>query len=386
MRSVYGARAGLSAASHLTATTTLRALAISRRFQSNFNDGGLDNELDAMFGQPQSDAGSFLRNSGSDNTQDVWSTAPPTAGSGSRQQPPLQEMSSIIRFQKINKVPAKFDVMTFSNCFVWNTNAAIARKIIGPMREWADEVKYRTGVHLEMDPLYPNKIAQKLYKTSDEVEMNIYAFGSDRSVIQTAKLMESMIHQEPAYVRLGVFRRIPDSPEVEWITLRRINRELRPPDIPPISLKLPGKHTMLFENFKEAAIRSCWEETGIAVDPKLVYPSGMLDSKDPDYYWRVPVRYFVAELPAGADIRGPLPSEVNYMQAWDSRLLRQSPDPIDQAWAKHADAATGTAWLKSSQLDVLQKPLRGDHYMSIRYTPPPFSELQTVVNLPPLPE
>lgn len=394
-----GGSSGLSSSSALdaaSATTASAVHAVSRRFQwggSNSSDfGGLDSEIDAMFGKATE-----ATNTDNDGYGDDWSTQPAGGGYQSQQQQqqqgaartqrPAAEMSSVVAFKKLDRVPAKFDVMTFSDCFAWQTTAKVARKFVGPMREWSTEIKYRTGVHLETEPTHPAKIAQGSYATADDVEITLYAFGSERSVAYTSRFMETLLQQEPSYVRIGVFRRVPDSSEVEWLTLRRINSEVRPPDVPPISLKLTGKHTMLFESLKDAAIRSVWEETGIALDPKKVFPSGMLNNSDANYFWRVPVRYFVAECPEGAEVRGPLPStQTAYLQAWDSRILRQSPDPIDQAWARHADPATGTAWLKSTELSALQKPLRGDHYMSIRYTPPPFSNLQEVVNLPTLEE
>ena len=290
-----------------------------------------------------------------------------------------------IRFEKLNRSPSKFDILSFSNCYLWKTTAKNARKVHGPMREWADEVKYRTGVHIECEPTNPDKIKLGEYKSADDVEVNVYAFGPDRAVMRCAKLIESMIALDPTYVRLGLFRKVPDSSEVEWLCLRRINSELRPPDVPAISLKLPGKYTLMYEGFKEAALRSAWEETGVAVDSKSVFPSGMLTSDDPDYYWRVPVRYFVSEVPYDVTVTGPIESSTStYFTSWDARILKQSSDPVDQFWATSANPETGCAWVKSSVLDELQKPLRGANYLTIRYTPPPYSDLQHVTNLPAL--
>jgi 8-oxo-dGTP pyrophosphatase MutT (NUDIX family) len=285
-----------------------------------------------------------------------------------------------IHLTKLVRPPARFDLLTHSFAYEWRTTARLARKVIGPMREWAHEIKYRTGVHLEMDPTYPEKLAAGDYKVADDVEITVYLFGTDRGVVNAQKVMEAAILQDPIYVRLGVFRRKPDG-DAEWLTLRRINRDHRPPDVPKISLKLPGKYTLLYENYKEAAIRTLWEETGITVQPVEVFPSGYLSSSDPLYFWRVPVRYFVAEVPSNVDVKGPQTSKQSYMMGWDSRILRQSPDAIDREWARLANPETGCAWMTSSLLDELQRPLRGFNYMATRYTPPPHSGLQEVVNL-----
>ncbi|CUG12728.1 NUDIX hydrolase, putative [Bodo saltans] len=286
-----------------------------------------------------------------------------------------------IHLTKLVRPPAKFDLLTHSFAYEWRTTARLARKVVGPMREWANEIKYRTGVHVEMDPTYPEKLAAGDYKLADDVEITVYLFGTDRGVVNAQKVMEAAIQQDPSYVRLGVFRRKPDNSDVEWLTLRRINRDHRPPDIPKISLKLPGKYTLLYENYKEAAIRTLWEETGITAPPVEVYPSGYLRSTDPLYFWRVPVRYFVAEVPFGVEVKGPQATKQSYMMGWDSRILRQSPDAIDREWARLANPETGCAWMSASLLDELQRPLRGFHYMATRYTPPPHSGLQEVVNL-----
>nr|6P5R_A Chain A, Mitochondrial edited mRNA stability factor 1 [Trypanosoma brucei] len=305
--------------------------------------------------------------------------------------------TSTIQLEKLSHPPARFDLLTNSFVYKWQTKAALARKVSGPMREWAAELKYRTGVHIELEPTYPERLSENAvkgsgsddgdgtqwgaYETADDVDITVYLFGSERGIFNCHKLMEAAIQQDPVYVRLGIFRRLANSSEVEWLMLRRINRELRPPDIPPISLKLPGKWTLLYERYKEAAIRTLWEETGITVDASNVYPTGHLYQTVPQYYWRVPVRYFVAEVPSDIRVEGPQVVPLQYMRNWDARLLRQSPDPIDRAWAQLADPATGCAWMKASMIDQLQKPLRGDNYMAIRYTPPPYSNLQEVVGL-----
>lgn len=348
----------------------------SRRHQSNNHDG-YDDDLHADL---QSEMAKVMS---SDNSIDISSFVTSSsdasaAGSGGSK-------DSVIEITKLVRPPAKFDLLTHSFAYEWRTTAKLARKVIGPMREWASEIKYRTGVHLEMDPTYPEKLLNHAYPTADDVEITVYLFGTDRGVANCKKIMEAAIAQDPIYVRLGVFRRVPSSSgaaeDVEWLTLRRINRENRPPDVPKISLKLPGKYTLLYENFKEAAIRTLWEETGITVASAAAFPSGYLSSNDPNYFWRVPVRYFVAEVPHDVEVLGPQTSKQSYMMGWDSRILRQSPDPIDREWARLANADTGCAWMKSSLLDELQRPLRGERYMATRYTPPPHSNLQDVVQL-----
>nr|CCC96057.1 unnamed protein product [Trypanosoma congolense IL3000] len=305
--------------------------------------------------------------------------------------------ANTIHLEKLPQPPARFDLLTNSFVYKWQTKAGLARKVSGPMREWAAELKYRTGVHIELEPTYPERLSEDVmrgdnsnppggasggaYDTADDVDITVYLFGSERGIFNCHKLMEAAIQQDPVYVRLGIFRRLADSDGVEWLMLRRINRELRPPDIPPISLKLPGKWTLLYERYKEAAIRTLWEETGITVDPSNVYPTGHLYQTLPQYYWRVPVRYFIAEVPHDVCVKGPQVVPTQYMRGWDSRLLLQSPDPIDRAWAQLADPETGCAWMKTSMIDELQKPLRGENYMAVRYTPPPYSNLQEVVGL-----
>lgn len=323
----------------------------------------------------------------------------------------LQTPTARIRLEKIERPPGRFDMLTNSLVYRWQTTASQARKVTGPMREWATELKYRTGVHMEVEPTFPDRIgvpaAEGGYATADEVELTVYLFGSERGIFNCRQLMEAALDQDPAYVRLGVFRRKPGNAagahnssnggngsssnnnggsggdaEVEWLMLRRINRDLRPPDIPPISLKLPGKWTMLFEQFKEAAVRTLWEETGITVDPNSVFPTARLNQENPTYYWRVPVYYFMAEVPYDVEVRGPQVGLNTYMHHWDAQLLRQSPDPIDRAWAQLADPETGCAWMKVPMIDELQRPLRGENYMATRYTPPPYSGLNSVVGFP----
>ncbi|KEG13544.1 mitochondrial edited mRNA stability factor 1 [Trypanosoma grayi] len=299
--------------------------------------------------------------------------------------------STTIQLERLARPPARFDLLTNSFVYKWQTKAALARKVSGPMREWAAELKYRTGVHIELEPTYPERLSEEIsgegddgggpYDSADDVDITVYLFGSERGIFNCHKLMEAAIQQDPVYVRLGVFRRVKGSNEVEWLMLRRINRELRPPDIPPISLKLPGKWTLLYERYKEAAVRTLWEETGITVDPTNVFPTAQLYQTSPQYYWRVPVRYFVAEVPHDIRVEGPQVVPTQYMRNWDARLLRQSPDPIDRAWAQLADPTTGCAWMKAPMIDELQKPLRGENYMAVRYTPPPYSDLQEVVRL-----
>ncbi|KAG8344333.1 hypothetical protein TRVL_04845 [Trypanosoma vivax] len=339
---------------------------------------------------------SAIETEGHTVTQEIQAPPPPFESGGVGD-------GGAIRLEKLPRPPARFDLLTNSFVYKWQTTAAYARKVSGPMREWAAELKYRTGVHIEVEPTYPERLSMEAsagvdgdggsggkegvrvkcagYESADDVDITVYLFGSERGIFNCHKLMEAAIQQDPVYVRLGVFRRVPGSSEVEWLMLRRINRELRPPDIPPISLKLPGKWTLLYERYKEAAVRTLWEETGITVDPASVFPTGQLYQTMPQFYWRVPVRYFVAEVPHDVRVDGPQVVPMQYMRNWDVRLLRQSPDPIDRAWAQLADPNTGCAWMKASMIDELQKPLRGENYMAVRYTPPPYSSLQEVVRL-----
>lgn len=379
-----------------------------------------------------------------------WGVGVPTSGAGEGSAGTGSEgagmaMPGLKRIQlvRLDRPPGRFDLLTNSLAYAWHTTAGLARKVSGPLREWAAELKYRTGVHLELEPSNPSRLSLSAedggYRHADEVEITVFLFGSERGIFNCAQLMESIIDQEPSYVRLAVFRRVPhtgdaaagrrgtrdarttggeegvvkdasgeggvlldadnrtttagptetassgvpmaDGEEVEWLLLRRINRELRPPDIPPISLKLPGKYTLLYEQYKEAAIRTLWEETGITVEPSAVFPTGRLFQDHPEYYWRVPVQYFIAEVPYDVEVKGPQTDVHMYMRDWDKKLLQQSPDPIDRTWAAFADPETGCAWLRRSLIDELQREWRGEDYMRIRYTPPPYSGLAEVVGL-----
>ena len=69
---------------------------------------------------------------------------------------------------------------------------------------------------------------------------------------------------------------------------------------------------------------------------------------------------------------GPQTNTQRYVLHWDPRLLRQSADPIDRAWAAAAEPTTGCAWLSSKTIDSLQAPVKlEENYMATRYTPAP---------------
>ena len=165
--------------------------------------------------------------------------------------------------------------------------------------------------------------------------------------------------------RTGMMTRVRSPPL--WLTLRRVNSDARPADIPPISLKTPGKWTLLFENKKEAVVRTVFEETGIRLEEEALTPTGCFDNMPPEFFWRVPVYYYVAEIPESAEVVGPRTAVQDYFLEWDSNILRQSPDPIDRTWANYADPRTGCAWLPASTIDTLQQPLKGENYMAQRY-------------------
>lgn len=372
--------------STLRCSTTLAAAAPWRREGHSFR-----HQSSSTFGGPDG-SGNFASDDSHDGLQSELAHALQHEGNLSMEaslaQPlekaDLQMSSGRVHLEKIDRPPGRFDLLTNSLIYRWQTTAGMARKVSGPMREWAAELKYRTGVHMEVEPTYPERLQMAEdggYATADEVDITVYLFGSERGIFNCRQLMETALDEDPSYVRLGVFRKVPNSKEVEWLLLRRINRDLRPPDIPPISLKLPGKWTLLYERYKEAAIRTLWEETGITVDAANVFPTGRLQQLHPAYYWRVPVHYFVAEVPYDVEVLGPQVAQNSYMHHWDARLLRQSPDPVDRTWAQMADPETGCAWMKMPLIDELQRPLRGDDYMRIRYTPPPYSGLAEVVGL-----
>eukprot|EP00760_Papus_ankaliazontas_P034566 PhM_4_TR7261/c0_g1_i1/m.39282 len=277
---------------------------------------------------------------------------------------------TVIKLEPCDALPTRFEVFSGTKVFKWVTTAKFGRRIVGPMHEWADELKYRTGINVQWEPVHPEKVFLREYKHRDDVDVNVYFFGSERAIESSVQLLQQMVDQQPVYVRCAVFKRQEGTFPL-WLTLRRINGDQRPPDIPPISLKTPGKWTLLFETKKEAAVRTLYEETGIRVDESDITHTGMLDSMDVEYFWRVPVHYYVAELPEDAEVLGPRTSTSDYFIDWDPKILRQSPDPIDRAWAMYADPKTGCAWLSANKIDELQMPLKGENYMKTRYTPAP---------------
>jgi len=284
-----------------------------------------------------------------------------------------------INLEKLPRAPAQFDLMRESAVYKWSTTAKYGRKVIGPMREWADEFQCRTGVFVTMDPKFPERAAAGGYESADDVEVNLFFFGADKAVSDALPLLKAMTALDPSHVRAAIYRKTDDG-GVEWLTLRRINRERRPADIPPISLKTPGKYTMLFENPEEAVTRTVFEETGIDLDASSLVKTNVIRSTPPQYYWRPTVHYWVAELPEDAEVLGPQVAARSYMMEWDSRILRQSTDEADRVWASQADSKTGCAWLKSRTIDELQKPIKmEDTYMATRYTPPPASGLQDLL-------
>lgn len=365
-----------------TCAMTTASLCTARRFQSNNNNNGFgeDDSTSSMEHGLDADLHADLADAVSSATVSTSVTLNAMADATTTAE------GELVRLVKLPAPPAKFNLLSRAFVYRWDTTAALARKVVGPMREWALELKYRTGVHIEQEPTFPEKIASGAYQTADEVELSLYLFGSDRGVANCKQIMEAAVKQDPTYVRCGIFRRMPNSGGVEWLTLRRINSDTAPPDVPKISLKLPGKYTLMYETYKEAAVRSLYEETGVHVDPKLVYPTAVLQSNDPKYFWRVPVRYFMAEVPHDVTITGPVVAKERYMTGWDPRVLRQSPDPIDRSWAQLADPVTGCAWMTGALLDELQKPRRGENYMAVRYTPPEYAQLREVVGLVPPPE
>ncbi len=142
---------------------------------------------------------------------------------------------------------------------------------------------------------------------------------------------------------------------------------------------------MLFESLPEAATRSLFEETGIEVDHSTIIKTNYFVNKESMYWWRPPVHYFIAEVPHNVPVLGPQAATRSYVLDWDPRILRQSSDPIDRAWAQFADPKTGCAWLSGSTIDELQKPVKNEqYYMASRYTPSVESGLQQVLNLGPI--
>ena len=283
-----------------------------------------------------------------------------------------------VNLVRITHAPVRYEMATSTNIYRWKTLAKYARRIIGPMRCFANEIKFRTGVHIDVDPIHPDKLTDHSYDSVDDVEIYAYFFGSEAAVKQTQTLIKKVIEHEPALVRVGIYRKGPHN-TVEWLTLRRINRDIRSSDIPPISLKTPGKHTMLFESNEEAAIRSLWEETGISIQESDLTYTNTLAENLAIHHWRCPVHYYIARLPDDAEIEGPQTSTSSYMIGWDSTLLKQSVDPIDKVWGAVADPNTGCAWLSTSQMDELQLPLRGENYIQKRYFPSPESSHYKII-------
>lgn len=168
-----------------------------------------------------------------------------------------------------------------------------------------------------------------------------------------------------------------------------MNPDFRPVDIPPISLKTPGKYTLLFESPEEAIIRTVFEETGLELDRKNLKKTHVFEKAPVPFFWRPRVDYWVCEVPyemttieAGEPgaITGPSVNTQRYVMNWDPRLLRQSADPIDRTWAAVADPNTGCAWLSSKVIDSLQAPVKLEtNYMATRYTPAPETTYSDVI-------
>ena len=70
----------------------------------------------------------------------------------------------------------------------------------------------------------------------------------------------------------------------------------------------------MYEAYKEAAVRSLYE-TGRG--PQACLPTAVLQSNDPKYFWRVPVRFY-------GEVRvmstGPMVAKERYMTGWDPRV------------------------------------------------------------------
>ena len=309
-------------------------------------------------------------------------TAAPAAGDESADAAKPSQETGFVKLEACPSPPSRlfqnFSIGT--KVYMWHTTAKYGRRLMGPMMEWAQEFTYRTGVSVQWEPTYPEKIYvppsgtpdsasdSSWYAHRDDVEVTVYFFGSQRAIDAARSLMEEMATQEPVLVRVGIFKRQDNGAPPRWLALRRVNNEGRPEDIPAITLKTPGKFALLFESMKEAAVRSVYEETGVKVTEEDLTPTGYLDSMPIEYYWRPKVHYFVAELPADAEVLGPRTSVSDYFVEWDNNILRQSPDPIDRVWASYADPKTGVAWLTAAKLDELQQPVKGDDYMATRYT------------------
>ena len=304
-----------------------------------------------------------------------------------------------IDIKRVDKPPAKYEINTTTGVYRWRTTAKYARRVVGPMREWADEFQCRTGVCVQMDPVDADRAQSGAYPSADDVEVNVYLFGSERAVHECVHFLRAMVQTEPSYVRCAVFRRqpaasiasagsaAPSSPAaaaaadgIEWLTLRRVNPELRPVDIPPISLKTPGKYTLLFESAEEAVIRTVFEETGIELERRTLAKTHVFDKAPVAFYWRPRVEYWIAEVPHDVPVLGPQANTQRYVLQWDPRLLRQSADPIDRTWAAVADPKSGCAWLTGKVIDALQAPVKLEtNYMATRYTPAPETLYSDVV-------
>ncbi len=298
-----------------------------------------------------------------------------------------------IDIQRVDRPPPRFEINSRTGVYRWKTTAKYARRVTGPMREWADEFMCRTGVCAHMDPVDLEKATAGGYATADEVEVNLYLFGSERAVQDSVHFLRAMVQTEPCYVRCALFRRAESAGQqqqqdggavaagdVEWLMLRRVNPDTRPVDIPPISLKTPGKYSLLFESPEEAAVRTVFEETGIEIDRKALAKTHVFDKAAPAFFWRPRVEYWVAEVPRDVVVLGPQVNTQRYVMHWDPRLLRQSADPIDRTWAAAGDPKTGCAWLGSKVIDALQAPVKLEtNYMSTRYTPAPETRYADVI-------
>lgn len=368
------------------ATSSSLLLVSSRRLQSD--KGGFpfdadDDELERELKQQAAELGASVGQ--------VGSAASPLSQRIGDQSSSSSTSGPEIDIKRVDRPPAKWEINTTTGVYKWATTAKYGRRVVGPMREWADEFQCRTGVNVQMEAVDVDKVSAGGYPSADDVEVNLYLFGSEKAIHECVHFLKAMVQTEPSYVRCGVFRRNPSSSSsssksendsdssssnsssgVEWLTLRRVNPEMRPVDIPPISLKTPGKYTLLFESPEEAIIRTIYEETGIEVDRTKLRKTHVFEKAPVPFFWRPRVDYWVCEVPFDQEVAGPQTNTQKYIMNWDPRLLRQSADPIDRTWAAVADPKSGCAWLSGKVIDSLQAPVKMEaNYMATRYTPAP---------------
>eukprot|EP00759_Apiculatamorpha_spiralis_P053243 PhF_6_TR6136/c0_g1_i2/m.9107 len=75
-----------------------------------------------------------------------------SAGSGLDAKATTQGVDEVdVVLEPCDNPPTKYEVYSGTKVFKWTTTAKYGRRLIGPMHEWSDELKYRTGVSVHWE-------------------------------------------------------------------------------------------------------------------------------------------------------------------------------------------------------------------------------------------